>query len=76
MGRSIYSLASLFDQLGLDSSEKGIEVFISSHAPLPSEMELHEAGFWNSSQVAFIKQAINDDAEWTDLVDHLDIMLR
>lgn len=71
-----HSLYSLFDQLGLDSSEEGIKRFIDTHAPLEKSVELHQASFWKSSQADFLKQAIDDDADWAEIVDQLNIMLR
>ncbi len=34
MEKPIHSIASLFDQLGLNSSEEGIDDFISKNSPL------------------------------------------
>ncbi|MFT7053454.1 MAG: hypothetical protein ACJAU1_001010 [Psychromonas sp.] len=70
-----HPLSALFDQLGLDSSEASINLFIKKHAPL-KEGKLHEAYIWNSAQSAFLKQAIDEDADWAEIVDHLDAMLR
>jgi len=70
-----HPLSALFDQLGLDSSEAGINSFIKKNAPLKGR-ELHEAEFWNSAQSAFLKQAKDDDADWAEIVDQLDAMLR
>ena len=71
-----YTLASLFDQLGLDSTDQAIQDFINQNAPLPGSVELHDAEFWSSSQASFLKQSKDDDAEWVELVDQLDSMLR
>ncbi|NMU76583.1 DUF2789 family protein, partial [Vibrio parahaemolyticus] len=32
--------------------------------------------FWTMSQANFLKQAIEEDADWAELVDQLDVMLR
>lgn len=71
-----HSLSALFDQLGLDSSETGISFFIKKNAILKGEAKLHEADFWNSAQSAFLKQAKDEDADWAEIVDQLDLMLR
>ena len=71
-----HSLKSLFDQLGLESTEAAIQNFIDRHAPLASDVELHQAGFWNVSQATFLKQAMEEDADWAEIVDQLNIMLR
>ena len=76
MESQIHSIEALFDQLGLDSSAAGIDKFINAHKPLPANVELHKASFWNSSQAGFLKQTIAEDADWAEVVDHLDAMLR
>jgi len=76
MEATYHSMASLFDQLGLNSSEQAVEEFINRNRPLPGSIELHNADFWNASQASFIKQVIDDDADWVEIVDHLDAMLR
>ena len=70
------SLACLFEQLGLDNTDQAIQDFISQHSPLPGDVELHEANFWNSSQASFLRQSKDDDADWAEIVDQLDVMLR
>ncbi|MDT8404939.1 DUF2789 domain-containing protein [Sulfuriflexus sp.] len=72
----VHSLTSLFDQLGLDSTDQGIEDFINTHKPLPGNVELYEAGFWNPAQAAFLKEAKDEDADWAEIVDQLNVMLR
>jgi hypothetical protein len=72
----VHSIGSLFLQLGLDYNELEIEAFISEHSPLAHDVLLHEAGFWNASQAAFLKQAVAEDADWAIVVDQLDSMLR
>ena len=71
-----HSIVSLFDQLGLDSSDEAIEGFINKHNALPRNIKLHDADFWNSSQASFLKQAKDEDADWAVIVDQLDAMLR
>ena len=72
----IHSLTSLFDQLGLDSTDQAIETFIEDHRPLQGNIELHKADFWSASQASFLKQEIDDDADWAEIVDQLDALLR
>jgi hypothetical protein len=36
---------------------------------------LYEADFWNNAQADFLKQAIDEDADWAEIVDHLNLML-
>lgn len=71
-----HSLVSLFQQLGLGHTDKAIQAFINQHAGLPANIELHNAKFWNSSQASFLQQSKVDDADWAEIVDQLDVMLR
>jgi hypothetical protein len=76
METPIHSIVSLFDQLGLDSSEQGINNFIDKNGLLLGNKELHKAGFWTTSQASFLKQALDEDADWVEIVNQLDVMLR
>ncbi|MDG6777098.1 DUF2789 domain-containing protein [Thiomicrorhabdus sp. zzn3] len=71
-----HSLNALFDQLGLPSSNQEIEHFIARHKPLAIDIPLTQADFWTDAQADFLAQAIMDDADWAEVVDHLDAMLR
>lgn len=76
MDTSSHTLSALFDQLGLPSSELGIAQFIDQHSPLDPALSLVEASFWNPGQRAFLIEALADDSDWTELVEHLDADLR
>ena len=76
MEAPIHSIVSLFDQLGLDSREEDINAFIEKNGSLPGDIELHKAPFWNASQASFLKQVLDEDADWVEIVDQLDTMLR
>jgi hypothetical protein len=71
-----HGLKDLFDQLGLPSSNAEIDGFIAAHRPLPERLRLHEAPFWSKSQAQFLREEIAEDADWAELVDELDAMLR
>lgn len=71
-----HSITSLFEQLGIGDSEEDINRFINRFAPIPSAVELHEAHCWNQAQAAFLKQAKEEDADWAEVVDQLNVMLR
>ncbi|MGM0516153.1 MAG: DUF2789 domain-containing protein [Pseudomonadota bacterium] len=71
-----HPLSELFDQLGLPSDEQAIEAFIERHRPLPSDVALAEAPFWNDSQRRFLTESLADDADWAESVDCLDARLR
>lgn len=76
MQSPVHSPSSLFDQLGLDSTDQAIEMFIDDHRPVRGNIELHETDFWSASQASFLKQAKAIDADWADIVDQLDVLLR
>ncbi|MDX1347816.1 MAG: DUF2789 domain-containing protein [Thiomicrorhabdus chilensis] len=76
MEAPVHSLNALFEQLGLPSSESEIETFIETHKTIAKTTPLAQASFWTPSQAAFLAEAINNDADWAEVVDQLDTMLR
>lgn len=76
METPLHSIVSLFDQLGLNSTEEGVNNFINKNGKLLGNIELHKADFWNTSQANFLKQALDEDADWVEIVNQLDAMLR
>ncbi len=68
-------LSHLFEQLGLDNHPLAISQFMASHRLLPNTL-LIEAPFWNGAQKGFLKEALEADAQWTELVEQLDAQLR
>ncbi len=76
MEQPVHSLSSLFDQLGLEHSDQAIDDFIKLHRPISSGLPLHQAEFWSASQAAFLHEAVEEDADWADVVNSLDVMLR
>jgi len=71
-----HPLSSLFEQLGLDSSQQAIQRFINENRPLPGATELDQADFWSAAQASFLREAKQQDADWAEIVDRLDAMLR
>ncbi len=76
MDTSSHNLASLFKQLGLNGDEQAIDRFIKAHSPLPATTHIIEAPFWTSSQAVFLKEAMAEDADWTEVIEVLDARLR
>ena len=72
----MHNLVSLFKQLGLPNTNEAIKDFINRNSPVPSNLVLHEAEFWSASQSSFLKEAIDEDADWAEIVDELNILLR
>ncbi|WP_395599634.1 DUF2789 domain-containing protein [Pseudomonas sp. A1437] len=71
-----HSLPSLFKQLGLDNDPVSIDQFIATHSPLKPELHLADAFFWSKSQADFLRDEILDDADWAEVVDQLNVLLR
>jgi len=76
MDTSRHDLTTLFLQLGLPADEASIAQFIVDHSPIPEHVPLSEASFWNPSQATFLKQGIEEDSDWAEIIDHLDVWLR
>lgn len=68
-------LPHLFSQLGLANDDEAIEKFIREHQ-LPSNILLQQAAFWTVSQKHFLAESLNEDAQWTEVIDQLDTLLR
>lgn len=68
-------LSHLFEQLGLDNSDEAMVQFITAHK-LASHIHLSQASFWTSAQKSFIIEALEADAQWTELIEQLDTQLR
>ncbi|KAK2701783.1 hypothetical protein QYM36_019593 [Artemia franciscana] len=76
MDLSNHDLPSLFKQLGLPHDDVSVDTFILRHKDMNRVSPLHEANFWSESQSAFLKEAHERDADWAEVVDQLDAMLR
>lgn len=74
MNTSRHDLSALFDQLGLPSDMASINSFVVSHE-LPSGTRLPFASFWTPAQSQFLKEALNDDAEWAEAADEMAMLL-
>jgi hypothetical protein len=75
MDTSSHTMAALFAQLGLPNSEIAMDNFMQNNH-LPMEILLESAAFWSAGQAQFIREAISQDADWAEVVDHLDAQLR
>jgi hypothetical protein len=71
-----HNITALFDQLGLNSADAAIDAFVVANKPIAKHIPLYSASCWSVSQAAFLKDAIEQDADWAEVVDHLDAMLR
>tara|TARA_Y100000758_G_scaffold214960_1_gene154450 strand:+ start:120 stop:374 length:255 start_codon:yes stop_codon:yes gene_type:complete len=68
------TLETLFEQLGLDSSQEAIERFTAEHR-LPDDVKLIDAPFWSEQQANFLREQLQVDAEWAPAVDDLNALL-
>lgn len=71
-----HTMQSLFVQLGLPNAPEDIEAFVRTHQGLPPELPLAEADCWSLSQSVFLREAIEEDSDWCEVVDELDSLLR
>lgn len=71
-----HNLQQLFDQLGLASNIDDIDRFIESHKPVATSAKLYELPFFSHSQQSFLQQALAEDADWSEIIDTLDSLLR
>ncbi|UZE96212.1 DUF2789 domain-containing protein [Alkalimarinus alittae] len=76
MDTSFHTMNSLFSQLGLPDDDASIEKFVRQHQGLDKKVHLDKAPFWTPAQAKFIEEAFQDDSDWTEMVDHLDALLR
>jgi hypothetical protein len=75
MDTSSHTMQALFAQLGLPNSDIAMDNFMQNNH-LPAEIPLERAAFWSAGQAQFIREAITQDADWAEVVDHLDAQLR
>ncbi len=71
-----HDMRALFEQLGLPGDPDAVERFIVAHRPVPSNIRLSEAAFWSPGQASFLRDEIQEDAEWAEIIDELDSALR
>ena len=72
---SPHTINTLFQQLGLAATDSDVDSFFSRHK-LDPETRLVNADFWTEAQAAFLNEALEEDADWTQIVDQLDARLR
>jgi hypothetical protein len=76
MEMHVHSVSHLFAQLGLPADDASINQFVAMHAPLAGGVSLTDAPFWSRAQADFLAGEIARDADWAEVVDQLDAMLR
>jgi Protein of unknown function (DUF2789) len=76
MHKPVHHFGELCAQLGLPGDDQGIQQFLDVHGPLEGHIELPEASFWSPAQASFLRDALIQDADWTEVVDPLSETLR
>jgi hypothetical protein len=76
MDTLFHRFTDLFAQLGLPTEPEAIADFIDAHSPLPEVYRLEDAPFWTEAQAQLLRETIIDDADWAEVVDHLNAALR
>ncbi len=72
MEAHVHDLTALLNQLGLSS----LDSLLAQHAPLDESTSLADAPFWNSAQASFLREQLHRDADWAEVVDQLNLLLR
>jgi hypothetical protein len=75
MDTSKHNLYTLFEQLGLPNDEASIERF-ARHYRLQQNQNIYQAEFWTEAQANFLKDAYEQDAEWSHALDDLNGLMR
>ncbi len=75
MDMTTHDMATLFAQLGLDNSPSAIKAFVASHK-IPADRSLAQASFWTSAHASFLTENLTQDADWCDVIDQLNVLLR
>ena len=76
MDKSFHGFSELFKQLGLPADDAGIAQFLRQHSPLAAHIPLADAPFWSPAQSSLLKEELQGDADWAEVVDQLNLALR
>lgn len=76
MDTSAHTMNTLFEQLGLASTDAQVDQFINTHKLFSDQVKLEDATFWNKGQADFLRDAISNDSDWAEIVDELNSRLR
>ena len=69
-----HDLSNLFRQLGYSGETEDMNSFISTHR-LEAGTALADAVFWSPAQAHFLRCALADDSDWSEVVDELSVRL-
>ncbi len=71
-----HAMTDLFAQLGLPASPEAIQAFIETNRPRAAHLALSDAPFWSASQAEFLRDQVQNDADWAGVIDRLDAAFR
>ncbi|SFC84911.1 DUF2789 domain-containing protein [Pseudoalteromonas denitrificans] len=75
MDTNLHNLTNLFAQLGLANSKTEIDKFIASHQ-ISNSVHISQASFWSSAQASFLTESLDQDGDWSEIIDQFDTLLR
>lgn len=75
MDLKFHTLNALFAQLGLPNDDKFITQYIKEHH-LENNVRIDQAAFWSENNAKFLRESIEEDSDWSGIVDQLDAQLR
>ena len=75
MENTDHQLSDLFKQLGLPHEPQEVAQFIAQHQGACRHCNLLEASIWSPSQLAFLNEAIAQDADWAGVAERLQAAL-
>lgn len=76
MDTHLHAMTELFAQLGLPATPEAIQAFIETNRPRAAHLALPDAPFWTASQAEFLRDQVQNDADWAGVIDRLDAALR
>ncbi len=71
-----HRMRDLFKQLGLADGPEDVAQFIAQHQGVCRHGNLLQAPIWNASQLAFLHEAIAQDADGAGVAERLQAALR
>jgi hypothetical protein len=76
MEKFFHKFSELFAQLGMPNDPRSVRLFLQTHAPLNASTRLEDAPFWSPAQAALLREELQEDADWAETVDQLNLALR
>lgn len=76
MDTHLHAMTELFAQLGLPATPEAIQAFIETNRDRAAHLALPDAPFWTPSQAEFLRDQVQNDADWAGVIDRLDAALR